>query len=267
MYEIRTARDNSQPAQVNILRRCCMQDSTANASSSPQGGLKLPVEECQIAAAREMHRENKGAQWSICFSIGIQVGDNVELRNNLIPLLMEFDVPTATISDMFDLSGREVWDIAASEPVSLYWCPDCHELLDVRDRRDLMRLRRASSALSCARPKDPGDTTLLCDSCTNLRLQLHSEEQRLIRLARQARSAQLRKMPFAQYRMQPEWQARRTATLARAGYRCQACAEGDVRLDVHHNTYERYGDESTFDLVVLCEQCHDLFHGIVEDAS
>jgi 5-methylcytosine-specific restriction endonuclease McrA len=234
--------------------------------SSPEE-LRLPVEECQIEAARETLRENKGAQWSVCFAIGIQVGDNVELRNNLIPLLMEFEVPTATISDMFGLSGREVWDIAASEPVSLYWCVNCAELLDVRVRRDLMRLRRASRALSCARPEDPGDTTLLCDSCTNLRLQLRSEEQRLRRLARQARSAQLRKMPFAQYRMQPEWQARRTATLARAGYRCQACGKGDVRLDVHHNSYEKYGDESTFDLVVLCDQCHKLFHGIVEDAS
>jgi hypothetical protein len=39
-----------------------------------------------------------------------------------------------------------------------------------------------------------------------------------------------------------------------------------VHLEVHHNTYERYGDESTFDLIVLCEQCHELFHGIVEDA-
>jgi len=74
-------------------------------------------------------------------------------------------------------------------------------------------------------------------------------------------------MPFAEYRMQPEWQARRTATLARAGYRCQACGEDDARLDMHHNTYERYGDESTFDLVVLCGGCHGLFHGIVEDAS
>ena len=108
---------------------------------------------------------------------------------------------------------------------------------------------------------------MLCDSCTNLRLRLRSEEQRLRRLARQARSAHLRKMHFAQYRVQPEWQARRTATLARAGYRCQTCGERDARLDVHHNSYEKYGDESTFDLVVLCDQCHKLFHGIVEDAS
>jgi|SRR5215207_10421381 len=32
-------------------------------------------------------------------------------------------------------------------------------------------------------------------------------------------------------------------------------------------SYRRYGDESTFDLVVLCDRCHELFHGLVEDAS
>jgi 5-methylcytosine-specific restriction endonuclease McrA len=234
--------------------------------SSPEG-FRLPVEKGQIEAAREMLRENKGAQWSVCFSIGIQVGDNAELRNNLISLLIELDLPTATISDMFGLSGREVWGIAASDPVSLFCCQRCGEVLEVRDRRDLLRLKRATRAVADARPGDPGDATLLCDSCTDLRLQLHSDEQRLKRLARQARTAQLRKMSFAEYRMQPEWQARRTATLARAGYRCQTCGEDDVRLDVHHNTYTRYGDEVTFDLVVMCDRCHELFHGIVKDAS
>jgi 5-methylcytosine-specific restriction endonuclease McrA len=243
-----------------------MQDSTSNAWPSPQG-LSVPLDEVHIEAARKMLRENKGAEWSVCFSIGIQVGGNVELRDNLVALLMEFDVPMATISDMFGLSGREAWEITAAEPVSVPWCLACGELLDVRDRRDLLRLRRALRAVSNARLGDPGDASLLCDSCTDLCLQVHSDEQRLRRLARQARTAQLRKMSFAEYRMQPEWQARRTATLARAGYRCQTCGEDDVRLAVHHNTYERYGDESTFDLVVLCDRCHELFHGIVEDAS
>jgi len=255
------------PATTTTLNKECF---VCNRNSQPSTSLEtfqLPVEEKQIEVAREALRENKGAQWSVCFSIGIQVGNNVELRNNLIPLLMELDVPTATISDAFGLSGREVWEIAASEPVSVFWCVDCGELLNVRDRRDLMRLKRATRAASDARPGDPRDATLLCDACTHLRLQLHSEAQRLRRLARQARTAQLRKMPFAEYRVQPEWQARRTATLARAGYRCQICGERDARLDVHHNTYDRYGDESAFDLVVLCVRCHELFHGVVEVAS
>ena len=138
-----------------------MEDSTADGLYSPDP-LCLPVEERQIQAAREMLRENKGAQWSVCCSTGIQVGGNVELRDNLVALLVEFDVPMATISDMFGLSGREVWTI---------------------------------------------------------------------------------------------------------GYRCQVCGERDTRLDVHHNTYDRYGDEGPFDLVALCGGCHEVFHGIVEDAS
>jgi 5-methylcytosine-specific restriction endonuclease McrA len=235
-------------------------------TASPEG-LRLPVAEDQIEVARETQRENKGAQWSACVAAGIQVGDNVELRDNLIPLLMELDLPTSTIADMFGLSGREVWNIATSDPVSLFWCGKCGKQLGVRDRRDLMHLRRALLVLSRARPGDPDDTTLLCDSCTNLQLQLHGEEQRLRRLARQARTAQLRKMPFAEYWVQCEWQARRTATLVRAGYRCQTCGDTDVRLDVHHNTYERYGDESIFDLVALCDRCHELFHGVMQDAS
>ena len=195
------------------------------------------------------------------------MGDNADLRNNLVAVLMECDVPMATISEMFGLSGREAWEIAASEPVSVFWCLDCGELLDVRDRRDLMRLKRATRAAATARPGDPGDAILLCDYCTNLHLQLRADEQRLRRLACQARTAQLRKMPFREYRNQPEWQARRSAALARAGHRCQACGEKDVRLDVHHNSYQRYGHESPFDLVVLCDQCHALFHDLVEEAS
>jgi 5-methylcytosine-specific restriction endonuclease McrA len=244
-----------------------MQDSTADGRYSLDLPLCLAVEEGQIEAAREMLRENKGAEWSVCFSAGIQVGGNVELRDNLVALLVETDLPMAAISDAFGLNGRDVWAIASSEPVSVFSCVDCGEPLKVRDRRDLLRLRRALQAVSEARPGDSRDASLLCDSCTELRLLLRSDEQRLRRLARQARTAQLRKMSFAEYRVQPEWKTRRAATLARAGYRCQVCGEHDVRLDVHHNTYERYGDEVTFDLVVLCDRCHELFHGIVEDVS
>jgi 5-methylcytosine-specific restriction endonuclease McrA len=231
------------------------------------GGFCLPLDKEQIEAAKATYRVNKGAQWSEALAVGLMVGDNPELRNGLMTFLLEFDVPTATISDMFGLSGRELWDIAASDPVSMFFCLDCGALLAVRDRRDLLRLRRALRVAVDARAGDPGDTTLLCEPCTALRLQIHNEEQRLKRLARQARAAQLRKMPFSEYRLTSEWQARRNATLSRAGYRCQACGEHDTRLDCHHNDYTRYGEERIFDLVVLCGQCHTMFHGRMRDAS
>jgi hypothetical protein len=99
-------------------------EHNSDPASSPER-LWLPVDEGQIEAARETLRDKKGAQWSLGVSIGIQIGDNVELRNNLIPLLIELEVPTATLSDMFNLSGRELWNIAAAEPVSVFGCLDC----------------------------------------------------------------------------------------------------------------------------------------------
>jgi hypothetical protein len=61
--------------------------------------------------------------------------------------------------------------------------------------------------------------------------------------------------------------SKRTQMLSRAGYRCQTCGCQDARLDVHHNSYENYGDERPQDLTGLCERCHGLFHRGLEDAS
>jgi hypothetical protein len=38
--------------------------------------------------------------------------------------------------------------------------------------------------------------------------------------------------------------------------------------NVHHNNYDRYGDELLSDLVALCEECHGHYHGeALQDAS
>lgn len=249
-------------------------DSNASRWEQPAhfGGdmaFRLPLDKGQIEAARETYRENKGAQWSLCFSIGIQVGANTELRDNLICLLYEVKgLPTSTISDMFGISGQEVRKIAQSELVSMFPCLDCGTLLLDRDRRDRLRLGHALYATaSSPRSGDLWNTDLLCDHCTEIRLRLHNEQLRDRTLTQQARICQLKKMPFAEYRLTPEWQCRRTQALSRAGYRCQTCGTRDTRLDVHHNTYENYGDEQPQDLMVLCESCHRLFHGRLQDAS
>ena len=66
---------------------------------------------------------------------------------------------------------------------------------------------------------------------------------------------------------QREWKVQRAQALARAGYKCQACSRRDTTLDVHHNTYENYGDERPEDLVVLCRSCHQKVQEAVADAS
>ncbi len=68
-----------------------------------------------------------------------------------------------------------------------------------------------------------------------------------------------RTMPYTDYLQTSEWWAKRTSALRRANYRCQLCSRTD-RLQVHHNTYERRGNEAPEDLIVLCAGCHEVFH-------
>lgn len=61
------------------------------------------------------------------------------------------------------------------------------------------------------------------------------------------------------YIKSPEWRTRCNEAKQRAGHKCQLCSSSSS-LHVHHNTYERLGNESPTDLTVLCELCHNVFH-------
>lgn len=69
-------------------------------------------------------------------------------------------------------------------------------------------------------------------------------------------------MPYAAYLRTDAWKRRRERHLRWAGHRCQVCnaPSGEAVLHVHHRTYERRGAESASDLIVLCGDCHKLFH-------
>ena len=62
------------------------------------------------------------------------------------------------------------------------------------------------------------------------------------------------------YLNSPHWHACKRAAIERAGHKCQVCGADRVRMDVHHNSYQRMGREDITDLVVLCETCHAVFH-------
>jgi len=73
-----------------------------------------------------------------------------------------------------------------------------------------------------------------------------------------------RRQLYHEYLMSPEWAGVRTAKLEEAEYRCQVCntqhLAGEKALNVHHRTYERIFHEMLGDLVVLCPDCHEIFH-------
>ena len=67
---------------------------------------------------------------------------------------------------------------------------------------------------------------------------------------------------YEEYLWSEEWRTMRQVALARSGYCCSICkaSRNDTQLDVHHNTYDRLGDEQPSDLIVLCRSCHDHYH-------
>lgn len=75
----------------------------------------------------------------------------------------------------------------------------------------------------------------------------------------QQRIIKLRTMPYEQYLQTPEWAVKRDQALERDGHRCRAC-NSEEKLNVHHRTYARRGNEDLNDLTTLCQPCHEHFH-------
>ena len=61
------------------------------------------------------------------------------------------------------------------------------------------------------------------------------------------------------YLRSKHWRSIRARALKRDSRRCQTCRR-TRRLEVHHLTYERLGEERLEDLVTLCQRCHSTAH-------
>lgn len=105
--------------------------------------------------------------------------------------------------------------------------------------------------------------------CTECREKLHAQraaERDEENRAKQERLAKLKTMPYQDYLQTPEWADTRRRALGRARFKCELCHSGS-RLQVHHKTYERRGEEDNKDLIVLCRDCHAKFHDKLEECS
>lgn len=102
-----------------------------------------------------------------------------------------------------------------------------------------------------------------CKSCLEKRLtawRIESENQRKeLEIQHQININKLKALPYPEYLQTPHWLKLRDEHLKRSKYRCQICNKNG-KLNVHHRTYERRGEEDVKDLVTLCEDCHTIFH-------
>lgn len=69
-------------------------------------------------------------------------------------------------------------------------------------------------------------------------------------------------MEYREYLQSVEWKTLRRVAKELAGHKCQLC-DSSRGLNVHHRKYpDILGTEPIKDLVVLCEKCHSMFHGV-----
>lgn len=65
---------------------------------------------------------------------------------------------------------------------------------------------------------------------------------------------------YDEYLDSTKWRTKRTHIRRRARGWCERCG-WQRRVDVHHLTYERLGQELPGDLIAVCEECHQFLHG------
>lgn len=66
-------------------------------------------------------------------------------------------------------------------------------------------------------------------------------------------------LSYAEYLQTEYWKLKRQQVIEFWGQRCMIC-DSQEALNVHHRTYSNLGNESILDLIVLCSDCHALFH-------
>jgi hypothetical protein len=73
-----------------------------------------------------------------------------------------------------------------------------------------------------------------------------------------------RSKAYETYMASDAWKAKREKVLRRCKGICEGCEDAPA-AQVHHLTYEHFGDELLFELVGVCRQCHDKAHHITQD--
>jgi hypothetical protein len=66
---------------------------------------------------------------------------------------------------------------------------------------------------------------------------------------------------YDEYLQSPEWKAIRAKIMNRSGGKCEGCIEGRA-TQVHHLTYKHIYHEFAFELVALCDGCHERIHAL-----
>jgi len=127
----------------------------------------------------------------------------------------------------------------------VYQCFDCGA-----------RVGGAISKAEVFRIRGPLDLILPFDESAREHGRSLLQEQRRV-IAVQATDE--RRAVYAAYLDSPEWRAKRVKVMKRAGGVCEGCLDARA-TEVHHRTYAHIYQEFMFELIALCEPCHQRIH-------
>lgn len=136
-----------------------------------------------------------------------------------------------------------------------YPCPNCNEYTPFRNRQLSQRFHNGDNGEEqyCKKCKEQVERDKLFQK--SVWEKDYKERMQLAEL----RLQELRNMPYVEYLQTSEWKETRLRKLKRAKFRCQLCGKND-KLNVHHTSYVNRGNENDTDLIVLCVECHSLYH-------
>ena len=187
--------------------------------------------------------------------------------NTLLALLCESHVPIGMITEGFNIDIQKLIEIRRADPIAIVSCVECQDHLADdnlgvfhQQMRTLRYLGRFAEGALVERDRL---YELMCAVCADQHRDDHAEQLRIDLLARKKRNAEVKRIArdsLEAYYRTPEWKARSNRKKIAAGNRCQVCGHSNVPLEVHHNNYHRLGSELLEDLIVLCRDCHQLYH-------
>ena len=157
-------------------------------------------------------------------------------------------VPVQMISELFKLPVKDV----AARAGALELETTC--LLCASSVTRAVPNRAARAELE--REKGVNPKWRICVSCRAFR-ELDLE---LLRKKPGERLTAAHRAAYAAYLRTPQWRERRARALKRARNKCSLCSS-KRRLEAHHRTYVRIGQERDEDIVVICSSCHGHHHG------
>ncbi len=230
----------------------------------------MPLPEYMQRSIKAQLRDNKAALFEAIQKIAS--GD----KNYILSYLYEINVPLRAITEGFSIDAQKLIETRGANPVSIVSCVECHAHLPddnlVGFRQQVRTLRYLAQFPAGALVDRDRLYELMCPSCADEHREQHAEQLRVALLARKARLAEvvrIARRSLKEYFETPEWRAKSSRAKIRAGNRCQVCGRSDVQLETHHNSYERLGEELPVDLVVLCRDCHQIYHerGVLPGAA